>query len=100
MPGIVNRPSARVTALYVVPDGVWTAVTRPPSRGAPEESVTMPATADVVTPWAATAPAKTTENSKLTIHRIEGPLLSADGVERSPSRPGESGPRGKPRQGR
>src|SRR5260370_25908530 len=100
MPGMVNRQSASVTALYVVPDGVCTAVTRAPSTGAPEESVTTPATADVVTPWAATAPAKTIENRKLTSQRIEGPLLSTDGVKRSPSRPGETGPRGKPRQGR
>src|SRR5207244_4060249 len=61
MPGMVNRPSARVTAAYAVPDGACSATTRAPSRGAPEESVTTPATAAVVTPWArsAVAPANT-----------------------------------------
>src|SRR5437867_7121082 len=55
MPGMVNRPSARVTALYAVPDGPCTASTRAPSSGAPEESVTTPATAAVVTPCAVAA---------------------------------------------
>src|SRR6058998_427338 len=52
MPGIVNLPSARVTAAYAVPDGPCTATTRAASSGAPEESVTTPAIAAVVTPWA------------------------------------------------
>ncbi len=78
MPGSVNRPSARVIAAYVVPDGPCEATTRAPSIGAPAESVAMPAMAEVVTPWAATAPAKTTENTQLTIQRMEGPLLSTD----------------------
>src|SRR6184192_1207547 len=52
MPGIVNLPSARVTAAYSVPEGPCTAITRAPSSGAPEESVTTPATAAVVTPCA------------------------------------------------
>src|SRR5258708_4793976 len=52
MAGIVNRPYARVTALYCVPDGLWTATRRAPGSGAPEESATTPAIAAVVTPWA------------------------------------------------
>src|SRR2546430_1911545 len=55
MPGIVNLPSARVTAAYSVPEGRCTAITRAPSSGAPEESVTTPATAAVVTPCAVIA---------------------------------------------
>src|SRR5439155_24319641 len=55
MPGIVNLPSARVTAAYSVPEGPCTAITRAPSSGAPEESVTTPATAAVVTPCAVIA---------------------------------------------
>src|SRR2546422_4760835 len=55
MPGIVNLPSARVTAAYAVPDGPCAATTRAPSSGAPEESVTTPAIAAVVTPWAPSA---------------------------------------------
>src|SRR2546425_12494840 len=55
MPGIVNLPSARVTAAYAVPDGPCAATTRAPSSGAPEESVTTPAIAAVVTPWALSA---------------------------------------------
>src|SRR5437773_2967201 len=62
MPGIVNLPSARVTASYAVPDGPCTATRRAASSGAPEESVTTPAIAAVVTPWAPSAvvPAKPT----------------------------------------
>src|SRR6266566_2287248 len=62
MPGMVNLPSARVTAAYAVPDGPCTATTRAASSGAPEESVTTPAIAAVVTPWAPSAvvPAKPT----------------------------------------
>src|SRR2546430_7613619 len=55
MPGIVNLPSARVTAAYWVPEGGCTAITRARSSGAPEESVTTPATAAVVTPCAVIA---------------------------------------------
>src|SRR2546430_4170711 len=55
MPGIVNLPSARVTAAYSVPEGRCTLITRAPSSGAPEESVTTPATAAVVTPCAVIA---------------------------------------------
>src|SRR5713101_5374327 len=67
MPGIVNLPSARVTAAYAVPDGPCSATTRAPSSGTPDESVTTPATAAVVTPCAAagrTAPRTTTARSK------------------------------------
>ncbi len=55
MPEMVNLPSVRVTAAYVVPDGPCTATTRAASSGAPEESVTTPAIAAVVTPWASSA---------------------------------------------
>src|SRR5947207_12934411 len=55
MPGMVNLPSARVTAAYAVPDGPCSATTRAPSSGAPEESVTTTAIAAVVTPWASSA---------------------------------------------
>src|SRR3989442_13448854 len=55
MPGIVNLPSARVTAAYAVPDGPCSAATRAPSSGEPEESVTTPAIAAVGTPWAPSA---------------------------------------------
>ena len=52
MPGIENRPSARVTASYVVPDGSWIAITLAPATGSCWVLVTMPVTAPVVTPWA------------------------------------------------
>ena len=52
MPGIENRPSARVTASYVVPDGSWIAITLAPTTGSCWVLVTMPVTAPVVTPWA------------------------------------------------
>src|SRR3989442_15268609 len=55
MPGMVNLPSAREAAAYAVPDGPCSAATRAPSRGEPEESVTTPAIAAVVTPWAPSA---------------------------------------------
>src|SRR5260370_1357642 len=53
MPGMLNRPSARVTAPYCVPDGPCTATTRAPGNAAPAESLTTPAIAAVVTPRAA-----------------------------------------------
>src|SRR5260370_9287703 len=89
MPGIVNRPSARVIAAYVVPEGTCTATTRAPSIGAPEESVAIPATAEVVTPWAARAPANTIDKTQLTIQRMSGPLLRGGyGTVRVPIGPG------------
>src|SRR2546428_11826439 len=83
MPGIVNRPSARETAAYVVPDGPCTATTRAPSTGVPAESVAMPAMAEVVTPWASAEPttniektaAATRARPEPTIQRMDGPLL-------------------------
>src|SRR5439155_12282446 len=83
MPGIVNRPSARETAAYVVPDGPCTATTRAPSTGVPAESVAMPAMAEVVTPWASAEPttniektaAATMARREPTIQRMDGPLL-------------------------
>src|SRR6266446_189989 len=83
MPGMVNRPSARETAEYVVPDGRCTATTRAPSTGVPAESVAMPAMAEVVTPWASAEPttniektaAATRARPEPTIQRMDGPLL-------------------------
>src|SRR6267154_6148636 len=83
MPGIVNRPSARVTEAYVEPEGPWTATTRTPSRGPPVESRTDPAIAPVVTPCAnaagmannETAAAAKPARPTLTIQRMDGPLL-------------------------
>src|SRR6266513_5154094 len=82
MPGMVNRPSARETAEYVVPDGRCTATTRAPSTGVPAESVAMPAMADVVTPWDSAEPttnivktaAATRARPEQTIQRMGGPL--------------------------
>src|SRR3989475_11286906 len=89
MPGIVNRPSARVIAAYVVPEGVCTATALAPSIGAQEESVAMPAMAEVVTPWAARAPATTIDKTQLTIQRMSGPLLrGVCGTVRVPIGPG------------
>src|SRR2546426_1130486 len=83
IPGIVNRPSPRVIAAYVVPDGPCTATTRAPSRGPPVESLTRPAIAPVVTPWASAEPttniektaAATRARPEPTIQRMDGPLL-------------------------
>src|SRR2546425_9918630 len=83
MPGIVNRPSARVIAAYVVPEGTCTATTRAPSIGAPEESGAMAATAEVVTPWASNGPVDGSEKTatatkarlERTMQRMSGPLL-------------------------
>src|SRR5437667_7120465 len=83
MPGIVNRPSARETAAYVVPDGPCTATTRAPSTGVPAESVARPAMAEVVTPCASAEPPTNIENTAAatrarpepTIQRMDGPLL-------------------------
>src|SRR5712691_13081068 len=87
MPGMVNRPSARETAEYVVPDGRCTATTRAPSTGVPAESVAMPAMAEVVTPWASAEPttniektaAATRARPEPTIQRMDGPLLGGNG---------------------
>src|SRR6267378_2249147 len=87
MPGMVNRPSARETAEYVVPDGRCTATTRAPSTGVPAESVAMPAMAEVVTPWASAEPttnivktaAATRARPEPTIQRMDGPLLRGNG---------------------
>src|ERR1700694_1126678 len=87
MPGRVNRPSARVPAAYVVPDGPCTATTRAPSSGVPRESVTIPEIAPVVTPWARAAPAESIEKTaaatrahdERTIQRMDGPLIRRDG---------------------
>src|SRR6266550_7381912 len=87
MPGIVNRPFARVRAPYVVPDGPCTATMRTPSSGAPAESVATPAIAPVVTPWARAAPAPNTETTaaatkarrKPTIQRMDEPLRGGNG---------------------
>src|SRR5439155_3581786 len=87
MPGIVNRPSARETAAYVVPDGPCTATTRAPSTAVPAESVAMPAMAEVVTPWASAEPttniektaAATMARREPTIQRMDGPLLGRNG---------------------
>src|SRR2546425_282893 len=98
MPGIVNRPSARVIAAYVVPEGTCTATTRAPSIGAPEESVAMPATAEVVTPWASNGPVEarektataTTARLERTIQCMSGPLLrGVCGTVRVPMGSGE-----------
>src|SRR5437016_4967437 len=83
MPGIVNRPSARETAAYVVPDGPCTATTRAPSTGVPAESVARPAMAEVVTPCASAEPPTNIENTAAatrarpepTIQRMDEPLL-------------------------
>jgi hypothetical protein len=48
--GSVYAPLDRERARYCVPLGVWMARTVAPSIGAPDVSVTMPLTADVVTP--------------------------------------------------
>src|SRR5260370_26958896 len=66
MPGMLNRPSARVTALYCVPEGPCTATTVAPVSGAPAESVTTPAIAAVVTPWAAEGRGATTATAAKT----------------------------------
>src|SRR6267378_3407979 len=89
MPGIVNRPSARETAAYVVPDGPCTATTRAPSTGVPAESVARPAMAEVVTPWASAEPttniektaAATRARPEPTIQRMDGPLLGRNGCK-------------------
>src|SRR5712692_1351418 len=52
IPGIVNRPSPCVTASYDVPEGWWTADTVAPGITPPDASLTTPAIAAVVTPWA------------------------------------------------
>src|SRR6266576_6654469 len=87
MPGMVNRPSARETAEYVVPDGRCTATTRAPSTGVPAESVAMPAMAEVVTPWASAEPTTNIEKTanaprarpEPTIQRMDEPLLRRNG---------------------
>src|SRR2546422_9597556 len=94
MPGIVNRPSARETAEYVVPDGPCTATTRAPSTRVPAESVAMPAMAEVVTPWASAEPttniektaAATRARPEPTIQRMDGPLLGRELTGRNWSR--------------
>src|SRR5439155_6717753 len=73
MPGIVNLPSARVTAAYAVPDGPCTATTRAPSSGPPEESLTTPAIAAVVTPWAPSA----VEAAKATVARSTNVFITS-----------------------
>src|SRR6266487_854292 len=95
MPGMVNRPSARVVAVYVVPDGPCTATTRAPSSRTPLESVTVPVIAAVVTPWASillvtaeNAAAAASAYDKRTIQRMVGSLLRNTGTwqgERSSS---------------
>src|SRR5712691_8736142 len=106
MPGIVNRPSARETAAYVVPDGPCTATTRAPSTGVPAESVVIPAMAEVVTPWASAEPttniektaAATRARPEPTIQRMDGPLLRRNGcrllvpIETGRKSPGLRGP--------
>src|SRR5258705_12866129 len=106
MPGMVNRPSARETAEYVVPDGRCTATTRAPSTGVPAESVAMPAMAEVVMPWASAAPttnSETTANAPRarhdrTIQRMDGPLLRGNEcrvlvtIETGRKSPGLAGP--------
>src|SRR5206468_8324679 len=52
MPGMKNRPSPRVIASYVVPDGWWTAVTTAPGITPPWASLTRPVIDAVVTPCA------------------------------------------------
>ena len=81
MPGIENRPSARVTASYVVPDGSWIAITLAPATGSCWVLVTMPVTAPVVTPWASACSAG--HSSVHTAKRVTNPriyviLLSAE----------------------
>jgi len=48
--GSVYAPLDRERARYCVPVGVWMANTVAPSTALPSVSVTMPLTADVVTP--------------------------------------------------
>jgi len=50
MPGRVNRPSSPVVPTYDVPDGPCTATTWAPTSATPDESLTIPVMADVVTP--------------------------------------------------
>src|SRR5258705_196776 len=106
MPGMVNRPSARETAEYVVPDGRCTATTRAPSTGVPAESVAMPAMAEVVMPWASAAPTTNIEKTAAatrarhdrTIQRMDGPLLRGNEcrvlvtIETGRKSPGLAGP--------
>src|SRR5438132_14162643 len=54
-----NRPSACVTASYVVPDGSWTAAIVAPGISAPWASLTTPVIEAVVTPCAAAGVANT-----------------------------------------
>src|SRR5574341_28724 len=64
MPGMVKRPSERVRAEYVVPEGSCMAATLAFASGLPASSVTMPLMEAVVTPCATTTPgAATTRNT-------------------------------------
>ena len=73
MPGIENRPSARVTASYVVPDGSWIAITLAPATGSCWVLVTMPVTAPVVTPCASACSAG--HSSVHTAKRVTNPRI-------------------------
>src|SRR5512134_2153501 len=72
MPGIENRPSARVTAWYLVPEGSCVATTTAPGTGCFCGSRTTPSMAPVVTPcaWAAPgAPHNATSASRAIVER-------------------------------
>ena len=69
---IAQRPSFRLTVLYRVPVGVWTAVTTAPGSAEPSSAArTCPVRVPVVAPWANRDGAATTAAHRARIAQIE-----------------------------
>jgi len=87
--GTENRPSPRVTASYVVPEGSCRATTLAPGTARPCASLTMPSRVPVVTPcaWTGTAgdDSATNASTASALHTNHDLMLSLRVIEITPT---------------